>query len=151
MLTLQTSKAFCLSATSRSCRPFLCPSFITYLFQISTIVLSNAMGLCSGYRMSWSFFESSENLGPVIINTTKYGIAQLSTALSPGLDLNLVRRGTPVLIVWGISLAFSSSSSPLLFSTRWCTFCQGFLGQLAHFFTAVEFLLIVIGRASCCL
>ena len=151
VLTLQVSNPFGLSATSRSRRLSLRPSSIAHLFQTSTIVLSNAMGLRSGHRLIWSFSGYSENSRPVIISFTRYGIAQLSTGLCSWLDSNLIRRGTPVYIVLGVSLASSSLSSLLPSSTCWCAFCWGFLGRLLHFLVAAEFLLIVIGRASCCL
>ena len=109
------------------------------------------MRLRSGHELIWSFFGSSENSRLVIISATRYGIAQLSTALCPGLNSNLIRRGTPVHIVWGVSSASSSSSSPPPSLTCWCAFYWGFLGRLVHFFVAAECLLVAIGRASCCL
>ena len=151
VLTLQASNPFGLSATSRSRWPSLRPSSIAHLFQTSTIVLSNAMGLRSGHELIWLFSGSFKNSGPVIISATRYGIAQLSTALCPGLDSNLIQCRIPIYIVWGRSLVSSSLSSPLPSSTRWYAFCQGFLSQLVHFFLAAEFLLVVTGRASCCL
>ena len=87
VLTLRASKPFGLSTTSRSRQPSLRPSSIAHLFQTSTIVLSNAIGLRSGYGLIWSFSGSSKNSKPVIISATRYGIAPLSTVLCPGLDL----------------------------------------------------------------
>ena len=109
------------------------------------------MRLHSGHELIWSFSGPFENSRPVIISATRYGIAQLSIALCLGLDSNLIQRGTSVYIVWDVSLASSSSSSPLPSSTCWCAFHQGFLGQLIYFFVAAKFLLVLIGRASCCL
>ena len=75
MLTLQDSNLFGLLATSRFSQLFLYPSFIAYLLQTCTFILSNIIGLHSGHGLIWLFSRFFENSKPVIISATRYAKA----------------------------------------------------------------------------
>lgn len=114
MLNLQTLNLVGLSATSRFCQPSLYRSFIAHLFQISTIVLFNAIGLNSGHGLIWAI---NNILVPSIFFMCKFisHLFQTSTIVLS----NIIGLRSGYRLIWLFSGSFENLRLVIISATRY--------------------------------